>query len=124
MSAAVDGSLVVGLAIAGPRDDARRRELLAVGVAPAFRRRGLAGALLGSCVTGDATGEVEFLAEVTLAERDPIEPLDRALRASVARRLLERAGFEIRPTEAELERADPAVIRAVRPSEAGPVPGP
>jgi hypothetical protein len=37
------------------------------------------------------------------------------VRASIARRLLERAGFEPRPADADLHAADPHAIRAVRP---------
>ena len=45
-----------------------------------------------------------------------IEPLDRGLGASIARRLLERAGFEIGHIAANLRAADPAAIAAVRPA--------
>ena len=54
VTAAVEGTTVVGLAIAGPTDDDGRRELLALGVAPSFRRQGLATALLEACVTAGA----------------------------------------------------------------------
>ena len=114
VSVAVSGDLVVGLSIVGPIDDRHRRELLAVGVAPSFRRRGLAGKVLGACLAAEPR-EIEFTAEVTLAERDPVEPLDRGIRAHVARRLLERAGFEIRPAaDAEIRSADPDAFVAVR----------
>ncbi|MEA2631536.1 MAG: hypothetical protein QOE66_1755, partial [Chloroflexota bacterium] len=112
VSAAVEGSLVVGLAIVGPMEADRRRELLAVGVAPSHRRRGLAAALLTTS-TGNRPHDIEITAEVTLAERDPIEPLDRATRATVARRLLERAGFAMRPSDADVRAADPGATRAV-----------
>jgi hypothetical protein len=61
-------------------------------------------------------GGIEYTADITLAERDPVEPLDRALRGSIARRLLERAGFEIRPSDADLPHADSGSVRAVRPA--------
>jgi acetoin utilization protein AcuC len=121
VSAAVSGSEVVGLAIAGPLQDGVRRELLSVGVAPSFRRHGLAEALLGALVaTARATDsdQVELSAEINLAERDPVEPLDRALRASIARLLLERTGFEIRPAAADIQAADPAAIQANSPARA------
>jgi ribosomal protein S18 acetylase RimI-like enzyme len=112
-SATVDGSVVVGLAVIGPEEDGRRRELLTVGVAPAFRQRGLAGALLDSAMTV-SDRYFELRADVTLAERDPIEPLERDLRAEIARRLLDGAGFEIRPTDPDLRQADPLALGAVR----------
>ncbi len=110
-AAVVDGTTVVGLAVAGPPDDRGQREILAVGVEPTFRGRGLAGSLLGACV---ADGTAPFVAEVTLAERDPIDPLPRDVRAAVARRLLDRAGFDIRPADASVHIADPGAITAVR----------
>jgi ribosomal protein S18 acetylase RimI-like enzyme len=114
VSAAVVGTQVVGLAIAGPTDDRGRRELLAVGVAPSYRQRGLGGALLEQCVTAGRPGDTEYAAEITIAERDPVEPFDRRLRADIARRLLERAGFAVSPADAELRHADAGAITAVR----------
>ena len=116
VSAAVDGSDVVGLAIGGPVEGPGRRELLTIGVEPGSRRQGLAGALLEALVTFDRQGSKEYVAEVTLAERDPVEPLDRSRRADVARRLLERAGFQVTSADQELRRADPGALTAVRPS--------
>jgi ribosomal protein S18 acetylase RimI-like enzyme len=106
--------VVVGLAIASAVEADGRRELLALGVAPTYRQRGLAGALLAALMTSSRAVETEFHAEIAIGERDPIEPLDRAVRASIARRLLERAGFEILPASADLRIADPAAFEAVR----------
>ncbi len=110
VSAAVVGTSVVGLAVsapADPRDGAM--ELLGLGVAPALRGQGLAGRLLAEhAVSGT-------LASVTLAERDVIEPLDRGLRASIARRLLEGAGFELKPTDGAIRAVDPLAITARLP---------
>jgi GNAT superfamily N-acetyltransferase len=117
VTAAVEGTTVVGVALAGPIDELGRRDLLALGVAPAFRRQGLATALLEACV---ASGDAEHTAGITLAERDPIEPLDRAFRGSIARRLRERAGFEIRLSDADLRRADPGAFNALRPARSTP----
>jgi GNAT superfamily N-acetyltransferase len=114
VSAAVEGTLVVGVALAGPTDQHARREVLALGVAPPFRRQGLAGALLKASVTAGRPGDIDHVAEITVAERDPIEPLERSLRASIAERLFERAGFEIHAIDSEVRRADPSAIRAVR----------
>ena len=73
VSAALTGTHVVGLAIAGPISEDGHRDLLALGVAPAYRRSGLARALL-------AVTPADY-AEVTVAERDPVEPIDRTTRA-------------------------------------------
>jgi ribosomal protein S18 acetylase RimI-like enzyme len=108
--------VVVGLAIAGPADDRGGREVLAVGVAPAFRRRGLAGALLAAF---SADADRPLRADITLAERDPIEPLERPLRVSIARRIFEGAGFEIRPADDDVRRADSAAFRVARPPGRG-----
>lgn len=107
--AAVSGDTIVGLALAGP--SGAPRQLLALGVAPGFRRQGLAGRLLGA-LTAQVDGELEAL--VTVAERDPVEPLDHARRASIARRLLERAGFAVDTAALPLTRIDPHAIRAMR----------
>jgi GNAT superfamily N-acetyltransferase len=107
--AAVAGDAIVGLAFAGP--SGAPRQLLALGVAPGFRRQGLAGRLLGALVA-QVDGVIEAL--VTVAERDPVEPLDHALRSSIAHRLLERAGFGMEPAAAPLTRVDPHALRAIR----------
>jgi len=107
--AAVAGGTIVGLAVAGP--SGAPRQLLALGVAPAFRRQGLAGRLLGA-LAARVGGEIEAL--VTVAERDPVEPLDHALRTSIARRLLERVGFAVEPAAAPLIRVDPHALRGIR----------
>jgi ribosomal protein S18 acetylase RimI-like enzyme len=107
--AAVAGDTIVGLALVG--SGGPPRQLLALGVAPAFRRQGLAGALLNA-LAARVSGEIEAL--VTVAERDPVEPLDHALRASIARRLFERAGFTIEAAPSPLARVDPHALRAIR----------
>jgi ribosomal protein S18 acetylase RimI-like enzyme len=118
VSAAVVGSTVVGLAVSGP-GDARdgSRELLALGVAPEYRRQGLATALLGAHIAGGSSGSSSSsgsFAVVTLAERDVVDPLPRQLRASIARGLLERAGYRVEPAEADLRSIDPLAFRATR----------
>ncbi len=94
VSAAVDGTRVVGAC--DRRSGGRAGSPRAAG---ARRRPGLPSSR--SCrgrARGDGhrrapRGETGRVAEVTLAERDPFEPLDRAVRASIAERLLARAGF-------------------------------
>ncbi len=106
VTAAVVGDLIVGLAVAGPSGDDGRRDLLAVGVAPNYRRAGLATRLLAA-VAADR-------AEVTLAERDPYEPFDIALRGQIAVRLLEEAGFAVRPSSGPIGSNDPTAVVATR----------
>jgi len=96
-AAAVAGDVIVGIAI---QVDGR---LAALGVAPAFRRSGVATALLGSLVSRHG-GPLE--AVVTVAERDPLDPLPRDTRALIARRLLEGAGFGVELAGGGLGRID------------------
>ena len=100
-SSIVGGGVIVGLAIASADG-----ELLALGVAPDHRRQGLAGRLLAA---SRAT-----LAVATVAERDPVDPLDRVTRAAIARSLLGVGLFHIGPADRELRAVDPLAIRATR----------
>jgi acetoin utilization protein AcuC len=97
---------IVGIAAA---HDGR---LIALGVAPDHRRKGL-GARLLEALVADVPGELS--AVVTVAERDPVEPLDRRLRATIARKVLERGGFEVKPAQGGVGRLDPGAIEAIRP---------
>ena len=83
--------------------------ILAVGVEPIVPSSWPCRIVAGACVAGHAA----FVAEVTLAERDPIDPSARRP-IPVARRLLERAGFEIGSPNAPVRAADPGAIAAVR----------
>ena len=107
VSAAVAGSDVVGLAVSAPADPTDgTRELLALGVAPDHRRRGIATALLKVHALSGS------FAVVTLAERDPIDPLPRQVREAIARRLLGGAGLEISGADNAVRSIDPAAITA------------
>ncbi len=106
VSATVAGDLVVGLVMAGPAAPDGPRDLLALGVAPAYRRAGLATRLLAASAADRA--------EVTLAERDPFEPLDVGLRGAIATRLLQRAGFDVRPAGGAIESANATALVATR----------
>ena len=108
---AVHDATVVGAAISIGNG---RADLLALGVAPAWRRAGLAGRLLAAHVGEIEAVAVELHTEVTVAERDPLDPLDGGLRRTIAGRLLERAGFHVTPADAAVRGADPSVVTAVR----------
>jgi acetoin utilization protein AcuC len=108
VTAAAVGSTVVGLAISRVGDTTE--ELLALVVEPRHRREGLAGQLLEA----HASLERASLAEVTLAERDVFAPLDRADRATIARRLLMRAGYRVESAAGAIRSIDPSAIVAHR----------
>jgi len=115
VTAAVDGTRVVGLAVsAAPAAWAGDRRLLALGVAPAARSRGLGRRLLDVHLEGLRPGDNPVIATITAAERDPIEPAPRDVRAAVARRLLEAAGFTVARAPGPLGEADPGAIVARR----------
>jgi acetoin utilization protein AcuC len=111
---AVDDAVIVGVAVAAPRTHGHPPAVVALGVAPAYRRRGLATRLLATLVDRVVGGALDAM--VTVAERDPIDPLDHGLRMSIARRLLETAGFSVRRADGAIGRIDPAAIVASRRS--------
>ena len=111
-AALVDGRVAVGLALSAPVADGAEN-LLALGVAPAWRGRGLAGRLLAEHVTAEAHRTIRVL--VGVAERDVIEPLDRSVRMAIARRLLVGAGFVVDAAPDPVARVDPFAILATRP---------
>lgn len=110
VTAALRGTLVVGLVVSRHADLEARTDLLAVGVAPADRRAGLATRMLREHVEGMRPGDVDVVAEVTMAERDAVEPLDVRERVSIARRLLTSAGFEVDAADAGIRGIDPTAI--------------
>ena len=85
------------------------RALLAVGVAPAYRRRGLGRAILGRLVADRPAG-LAITATINSAEHDVVEPLDVALRIDIAGRLLRGAGFDLPPVSPDIRRDDPWAI--------------
>ncbi|HEX9549817.1 MAG TPA: hypothetical protein VF971_01845, partial [Candidatus Limnocylindrales bacterium] len=103
---------VVGAVISAAPEG--RRLLLGVGVAPAQRGRGLGGELLRRHVRPAAEVVEPWEAAMTVAERDPIEPLGRPTRAAIARRLLESTGFRIERAAGPVGAADPASLIARR----------
>ncbi|HSK52392.1 MAG TPA: GNAT family N-acetyltransferase [Clostridia bacterium] len=115
LTAAVVQDVIVG-AVVSAVDEAEpgRRDLLAVGVAPGHRGHGLATAMLRAHVESRRPGDDAWRAVVTVAERDPVAPLDRSVRADIARRLLERAGFQARPADGPVRSIDASALEAVR----------
>ncbi len=110
---ALTGTTVVAVALSRPADGAPRSDLLALGVAPGRRRRGLAAAVLAAHIDALGPADGDLAAEVTVAERDPLDPLDGGLRRDIARRILTRAGFEVTPAVAPVRSADPAALAAI-----------
>ena len=110
VAAAVVGDVIVGVAVSGG-DGAEGDALLTLGVTPTFRRQGLGRALLAAIVDGPRTPQT---AVVTVAERDPVEPLPVGLRATIARRLLAGAGFTLGSPVPEIARIDRDAIAAER----------
>jgi acetoin utilization protein AcuC len=115
VSAAIEGTTVVGLAVSRWADDAPRDDLLALGVAPAWRRQGLGGRLLEANLSAVRPHDVEHVAEITLADRDWRVPLDHERRATVGRQILERAGYRVGPADELVRAVDPFAIDARRP---------
>ena len=110
IGAVIDRVIVGAVLVAADRVEAGRERVLALGVAPGLRRRGIARAMLAALVELGRP----LVASLSLAERDPVEPLARQVRALVARRLLERAGFRVSTRSDDLGRIDPDAVTAVR----------
>jgi acetoin utilization protein AcuC len=107
VTAAVVATAVVGLAVSAPRDE-DQHDLLALGVAPGFRRQGLATRLLQEHASGPSR------AVVTVGERDPFDPLPIETRREIARKLLERAGYRLAPASDEIRAVDPGAFTGER----------
>jgi len=111
-AAIANGGSVVALALSAPGADGSE-DLLALGVAPAWRRDGLAGRLLAEHLAVIGPGR-PVTVHVGVAERDVVEPLDHALRMDIARRLLLGAGFDVERAPDPLGRVNPWAIVARR----------
>jgi acetoin utilization protein AcuC len=103
---AVAGEWLVGVALAAPTSLDGVCQLAALGVAPEWRRRGLAAAMLAALVEAFALRDCALVAMHTLAERDPIEPLPAAVRRDVAERLFRRAGMDAIAVRPDIAAAD------------------
>jgi acetoin utilization protein AcuC len=117
---AVRGEWLIGVALAAPTTLRGVDQLAALGVAPEWRRGGVAGSLLRALVElQDGRGRA-LVALHTVAERDPFDPLPRGVRLSVAEGLFQSAGMRLMPVAPELAEADPDSIAAVHlPPAAG-----
>ena len=115
VSAAVTpGGVAVGLAVSGPDADGDGADdLLALGVAPPFRRLGLGARFLAEHLAAAHPGR-PVRARVGVAERDVVDPLEHATRIAIARRLLEGAGFVVDSAPDPVGRVDPLAIVGVR----------
>jgi GNAT superfamily N-acetyltransferase len=91
---AFSGEWLVGVVLAAPTSLDAVYQLAALGVAPAWRRRGLAAAMMASLVATPALRECALVALLTAAERDPVDPLPGTLRREVAERLFRGAGMD------------------------------
>jgi acetoin utilization protein AcuC len=112
VTAAVVQDVVVGAVVSAASATGRGREIVSVGVAPEHRGHGLATAMLEAHVGSFQPGDEPLSATLTVAERDWLDPLEPALRTSVARRLFERAGFSVRPASGSVRAIDPLAFDA------------
>jgi len=107
---AVAGTSIVGLVLVGPVEAGApsalavggaaalttlgaQHRMLALGVAGRFRRRGLGRMLLARALADEALRSATVVAQVTPAERDPIDPDPWPERADAAWATLSTAGF-------------------------------
>jgi GNAT superfamily N-acetyltransferase len=124
---AVVGEWLVGVALAAPvaAEDraegpgvrqgpiARVGRLVALGVAPDWRRGGLATVMLRAVVEATTRSGRALVALHTVADRDVIDPQPRAVRREVAEELARRAGMTVAPAPARVLAVDPDARLAV-----------
>jgi GNAT superfamily N-acetyltransferase len=104
---------LVGVALAAPSELDGVDRLVALGVAPEWRRGGLATAMLRAIVADSARGGRALVALHTVADRDPMDPLPRAVRRGVAERLARAAGMTMGPAPRRISAIDPDARLAV-----------
>jgi GNAT superfamily N-acetyltransferase len=124
---AVSGEWLVGVALAAPGAAAAPASidgvdrLLALGVAPEWRRGGLATAMLRALVDEQDRRGRSLVALHTVAERDVFDPLPRAVRRGVAVSLARASGMTVTPAPPRIAAVDAAACLAVHvPSSASP----
>jgi acetoin utilization protein AcuC len=113
---AVAGEWLVGVALAAPIPIERVFQLVALGVAPEMRKRGLGAALLAALLAGDARAGsgAGIFALTTAAERDPVDPLPISVRRDIAERLFRRAAMDLLAVPAAVGAADDEARAAIR----------
>jgi acetoin utilization protein AcuC len=119
---AVAGDRLLGVALAAPETGRAADSLVALGVAPQWRSRGLGVALLRALAEDQAGRGRGLTALHTTAERDVYDPLPREVRRGVAERLFAAAGFQSRPVPPAIAAADPAALRFERAASGSPRP--
>ena len=87
--------------------------LVALGVGPEWRRVGLATAMLRALVADRARGGRALVALHTVADRDPVDPLPRAVRRGVAEGLARAAGMTVTIAPRPISAIDPDARLAV-----------
>jgi acetoin utilization protein AcuC len=110
---AVSGEWLVGVALAAPGAEEPLMELAALGVAPGWRRQGIARALLRALVADSDRGARALTALHTVGERDPFLPLPREMRRSVAERLFAAPLWRTVPAPSSVAAADPSSFLAI-----------
>jgi GNAT superfamily N-acetyltransferase len=111
---AVCGEWLVGVALAAPASAPLEDvdQLLALGVAPDWRRGGLAASLLQALAEDPGRQGRAMVGQHTAAERDPYEPLPRSVRREIADRLFRSAGFTALAVASTVAAADADAIAA------------
>jgi acetoin utilization protein AcuC len=124
---AVIGEWLVGVALAAPsvpRSPAQIDgvdRLVALGVAPEWRRGGLATTMLRALVTEQDRRGHALVALHTVAERDVFDPLPRAVRRGVAESLARASGMTVTPAPPPITAVDAdARVASHVPSSASP----
>jgi GNAT superfamily N-acetyltransferase len=118
---AVIGEWLVGVALAVPGEVEGVDRLVALGVAPEWRKGGIATALLRALVEEQDRRGRALVALHSAAERDPIDPLPRAVRRGVAEALAAGSGMTSIPAPPRVLEVDPGAILALRlPPGSGP----
>ena len=112
-AAGVAGEWLVGVALAAasPIDGVDR--LVALGVAPEWRRRGAATSMLRALIAESDRRGRALVALHVAAERDPVDPLPRALRRGVAEKLALGAAMTVMPAPARVAATDAGAFVAV-----------